>query len=103
MPASVRALVSFLTTSVGFVIVLFFKLCYSTALFATLAEITRRIEVFRRSRRPDARALLLLPVVVLFCSAILFALNLWSLFGSGFSLNASFLLNLTLILDQLRS
>lgn len=96
MPASLASLGALLATSVWFLIVLFLKLCYSTALFATLAEITRRIDVFRGSRRPTARALLLLPVVVLFCSAILFALNLWPIFGSGLALNGASLLRLAL-------
>ncbi len=76
-------ILSFFTTGAFFLITLFLKLCYSTALYATLAEISRRIALFRRTRRPALRALLLLPAVVVFCTAILFALNLWRVvFGS---------------------
>ncbi len=76
-------ILSFFTTGAFFLITLFLKLCYSTALYATLAEISRRIALFRQTRRPALRALLLLPAVVVFCTAILFALNLWRVvFGS---------------------
>ncbi|MGC8762804.1 MAG: hypothetical protein ACP5VN_04115 [Acidobacteriota bacterium] len=66
---------SFFVGAGFFLVALFLKLCYTTALFATLAEIHRRIQVFRQNRRPDPRALLLLPVVVVFVSLVLFLLS----------------------------
>jgi|GEM_PF-2265612 len=66
---------SFLVGAGFFLVALFLKLCYTTALFATLAEIHRRIQVFRQNHRPDPRALLLLPVVVVFVSLVLFLLS----------------------------
>lgn len=66
---------SFLMGAGFFLVALFLKLCYTTALFATLAEIQRRIQVFRQNRRPEPRTLLLLPVVVVFVSLVLFLLS----------------------------
>ena len=94
MPLTAGSIVAFATKSVTFLVVLFLKLCYSTALFATLAEINRRITVFRQGRRPVLRALLLLPTVVLFCSAVLFALNFFRVvFGGVTGANLKTLLN----------
>lgn len=94
VPITAGAIVAFATKSVTFVVVLFLKLCYSTALFATLAEINRRITVFRQGRRPMLRAILLLPTVVLFCSAVLFALNFFRVvFGGVTGANLKNLLN----------
>jgi hypothetical protein len=87
---------SFAWLGIVFLVLLFLKLCYSTALFSTLAEITRRIQLFRKLRRPAVRALLLLPAVILFCTAVLFALNLVRLFGGGFSLTPGFFIFLVL-------
>jgi hypothetical protein len=83
VPLTVGSLVAFVSKSAMFLVVLFLKLCYSTALYATLAEINRRITVFRQGRRPVLRALLLLPTVVLFCSAVLFALNFFRVIFGG--------------------
>jgi hypothetical protein len=83
VPFTAGALVAFVSKSAMFLVVLFLKLCYSTALYATLAEINRRITVFRQGRRPVLRALLLLPTVVLFCSAVLFALNFFRVIFGG--------------------
>ena len=70
---------SFLATSIWFLLALLVKLCYSTALFATVAEVHRRVQVFRQNGRPTLRAIVLLPVVILFCSLVLFALWVWPL------------------------
>jgi hypothetical protein len=59
-----------------FLVLLFLKLCFTTALYATLAEIHRRIQMFKGNRRPPIRALLLLPVVILFVTLVLFVLCL---------------------------
>lgn len=94
MPLTTGSILSFAIKSVTFLVVLFLKLCYSTALFATLAEINRRITVFRQVRRPVLRAILLLPTVVLFCSAVLFALNFFRVvFGGVTGANLKTLLN----------
>lgn len=86
---------SFLVGAGFFLVVLFLKLCYTTALFATLSEIHRRIQVFRQNRRPDPRALLLLPVVVVFVSLVLLLLSAPRLlFGAtSFKALASFRIN----------
>ena len=73
-PSIFAKALSFILGSALFLVLLFIKLCYSTALYSTLAEINRRITVFRQSRRPVLRAILLLPAVVFFCSAVLFIL-----------------------------
>ena len=96
LPPALAKIVSVAIMGITFVVVLFLKLCYSTALFATLAEITRRIALFRQGKRPAVRALLLLPVVVLFCSAVLFALNLIRLFGAGYAKTSVFFIFLGL-------
>jgi hypothetical protein len=83
VPLTAGSIVAFFSKSAMFLVVLFLKLCYSTALYATLAEINRRITVFRQGRRPVLRALLLLPTVVLFCSAVLFALNFFRVIFGG--------------------
>ena len=75
----VGKILSFLITSVGFLLALLVKLCYSTALFATVAEVHRRVQVFRQNERPTLRAIVLLPVVILFCSLVLFGLWVWPL------------------------
>ena len=96
VPPALAKLLSFAWLGIVFLVLLFLKLCYSTALFSTLAEITRRIQLFRTLRRPAVRALLLLPAVILFCTAVLFSLNLVRLFGGGFSLTPGFFLFLVL-------
>ncbi len=73
-PSILAKALSFILGGALFLVVLFLKLCYSTALYSTLAEINRRIVVFRQCRRPVLRAILLLPAVVFFCSAVLFIL-----------------------------
>jgi hypothetical protein len=83
VPLTAGSIVAFVSKSAMFLVVLFLKLCYSTALYATLAEVNRRITVFRQGRRPVMRALLLLPTVVLFCSAVLFALNFFRVVFGG--------------------
>lgn len=85
---TVGVVLAFFGSAVAFVVVLFLKLCYTTALFATLAEVNRRINLFRQSRRPSQRALLLLAAVVVFCSGVLFLLSFFRVvFGdAGFSL-----------------
>jgi len=83
VPLTAGSIVAFFSKSAMFLVVLFLKLCYSTALYATLAEVNRRITVFRQGRRPILRALLLLPTVVLFCSAVLFALNFFRVVFGG--------------------
>ena len=83
VPLTAGSLVAFVSKSAVFLVVLFLKLCYSTALYATLAEVNRRITVFRQGRRPVLRALLLLPSVVLFCSAVLFAFNFFRVIFGG--------------------
>lgn len=96
IPPLMAKVLSFAWLGIVFLVLLFVKLCYSTALFSTLAEITRRIQLFRTLRRPAVRALLLLPAVILFCTAVLFALNLVRLFGGGFSLTPGFFIFLIL-------
>jgi hypothetical protein len=88
LPLTAGAALAFMGKAVAFVVVLFLKLCYSTALFATLAEVNRRINLFRQSRRPAQRTLLLLAAVVVFCSGVLFLLSFFRVVfgGAGFSL-----------------
>lgn len=75
----VGKIVSFLLIAISFLFFLVLKLCYSTAVFATVAEVHRRVQVFRQNRRPPLRAIVLVPVVILFCSLVLFALWAWPL------------------------
>jgi hypothetical protein len=88
VPIAPGAVFLFLLRVILFVVGIFLKLCYSTALFATLAEINRRITLFRQSRRPAQRTLLLLAAVVVFCSGVLFFLSFFRVVfgGVGFSL-----------------
>lgn len=82
--AMFAALLGLVGTALLFLLALFLKLCYSTALYATLAEITRRLNLFRAATRPPARAILLVPAVVGFCTAILVLLyGPGLLFGAG--------------------
>ncbi len=82
-PLTAGAALLFVYKAVVWVVMLFVKLCYSTALYATLAEINRRIAVFRQGKRPVLRAVLLLPTVVLFVTTILFALSFFRvIFGA---------------------
>jgi hypothetical protein len=74
-PFTAGSVLVFAYQAVVWVVMLFIKLCYSTALYGTLAEINRRITVFRQGKRPVLRAILLLPTVVLFVTTILFALS----------------------------
>jgi hypothetical protein len=79
----VGRILSLVVTSISFLFFLIIKLCYSTALFATVAEVHRRVQVFRQSRRPTLRAIILVPVVILFVSLVLLLLWLWPVLTSG--------------------
>jgi hypothetical protein len=82
-PFTAGSVLVFAYQAVVWVVMLFIKLCYSTALYGTLAEINRRILVFRQGKRPVLRAILLLPTVVLFVTTILFALSFFRIiFGA---------------------
>jgi hypothetical protein len=67
--------IGLIVSGVVFILVLLLKLCFTTALYATLAEIQRRVQVFKANRRPPVRAILLIPVVILFVSTVLFLLS----------------------------
>ena len=79
--------IAFLTKWSWFFFTLFLKLCFTTALYATLAEMNRRIALFRQGKRPVAKALLLIPVVIVFCTGILLVLNLWRIVFSDMAIN----------------
>ncbi|MEW6757619.1 MAG: hypothetical protein AB1347_05305 [Acidobacteriota bacterium] len=67
--------IGLIVSGVVFILALFLKLCFTTALYATLAEIQRRVQVYKANRRPPVRAILLIPVVILFVSAVLFLIS----------------------------
>jgi hypothetical protein len=79
--------IAFMAKWVWFFFTLFLKLCFTTALYATLAEMNRRIALFRQGKRPVAKALLLIPVVIVFCTGILLILNLWRIVFSDMNIN----------------
>ena len=79
--------IAFMAKWAWFVVTLFLKLCFTTALYATLAEMNRRIALFRQGKRPVAKALLLIPVVIVFCTGILLILNLWRIVFSDMTIN----------------
>ncbi len=84
--ALVSTIFGYILGTIVFIVTLFLKLCFSTALYATLAEIQRRIQVFRQQTRVTIRAVLLLPTVLLFCSAVLLLLWTWGILSAGLAI-----------------